>query len=207
MGRYAAARDRLLPLIARNPDAGGRAVQLRILSNIHVELGDAQAALESAEQAVALNAAPDGADLPYARQAHARALALSGDRGAALTEIDAVIRGFLDAGSAADSFEVLRAQRYRAEFLQALGRGEEALRALRELRQRHESAGASPVERGQMLDSLGEAERLAGQPAAARSAHEAARKALASQLTEAHPLMVRNSALLDGANRKLLGER
>ena len=54
---------------------------------------------------------------PYAQQAEARALALAGRYEEALAEIDTVIGELLAAGSAADSFEVQRAQRYRAEFL------------------------------------------------------------------------------------------
>jgi hypothetical protein len=52
-----------------------------------------------------------------------------------------------------------------------------------------------------MLDLLGEAERRVGEAAAARGAHEAARRALARQLSEEHPFLVRNAALRNGAKQ------
>ena len=201
LGRFVVARDRLLALIGQGGAAGERALQLRLLANVHVELGDGIAALRAADQSLAL--LPDSGDdeIPYARQARARALALLARPAEALAEIDAVLRLFADSGSAADAFEVLRARRYRAEFLMREGRVPEALGALRVLRAQHESGPVSAVETGLMLDLLGEAERRVGEAAAARGAHEAARRALARQLSEEHPFLVRNAALRNGAKQ------
>ena len=201
LGRFVVARDRLLALIGQGGAAGERALQLRLLANVHVELGDGIAALRAADQALAL--LPDSGDdeIPYARQARARALALLARPAEALAEIDAVLRLFADSGSAADAFEVLRARRYRAEFLMREDRVPEALGALRVLRAQHESGPVSAVETGLMLDLLGEAERRVGEAAAARGAHEAARRALARQLSEEHPFLVRNAALRNGAKQ------
>ena len=58
LGHYAAARDRLMPLVVRTDSAGERARQLRILANVYAELADGEAALRSAEQAIA--AIPSG---------------------------------------------------------------------------------------------------------------------------------------------------
>ena len=97
---------------------------------MYIELGDAAQALKSAEAALdSLPADDPGGMKPYAQQAEARALALAGRNEEALAEIDTVIESFLAGGSAADSFEVQRAQRYRAEFLAQAGRDAEALDA------------------------------------------------------------------------------
>ena len=90
----------------------------------------------------------------------ARALALAGRNEEALAEIDTVIARFLADGSAADSFEVQRAQRYRAR-ISGAGRPRcgSLDTCLRDLRDRHSGGKGSPVERGLVLDALGEAER------------------------------------------------
>jgi serine/threonine protein kinase len=202
LGRFDAARDRLLALVGGTGPVDERALQLRILANVYVEQGDGVAALRAADQALAILPARGAADeLPYVRQARARALAALGRQDAALAEIDAVLRMFADGGSAADSYEVLRARRYRAEFLMRAGREAEALSTLRELGASHESAKVSAVETGLMLDLLGEAESRAGDAAAARGSHEAARRALTRQLNDQHPFLVRNAALRDGAKQ------
>jgi serine/threonine-protein kinase len=201
LGRFAAARDRLQALVAQTAPGEERALQLRILANVHAELGDGAAALRSAEAAIVSLPAGADSDLPYVRQARARALALLGQQQAALAEIDAALRLFLDGGRAEDSFEVLRARRFRAEF-QLRGRQDaEALRSLRELRARHAATRVPAVETGLMLDLLGEAERRAGQTSVALVTHEAARRALAGQLTEEHPFLIRNAALRGGATQ------
>jgi eukaryotic-like serine/threonine-protein kinase len=79
LGRYAAARDRLLALATHDLSASERGLQLRILGNAYVELGDSANALQTALAAV--SAAPQdekSAALAFARQVLARALDISG---------------------------------------------------------------------------------------------------------------------------------
>jgi tetratricopeptide (TPR) repeat protein len=205
LGRFTAARDRLLSLIGQAGSAEERALQLRILANVYVDQGDGAAALRAAGQAMATLPPGSAADeLPYVRQARARALAALGRYDAARDEIDAVLQLFDEGGAAPEAFEVLRARRYRAEFLLRAGAGSQALDALRELRARHQAATVSAVETGLMLDLLGEAELGAGETAAALGSHEAARRALLRQLDESHPFMVRNTALRVGAKQRAL---
>jgi len=190
LGHYAAARDRLVSLVSRTEGAGERALQLRILANVHAELGDGAATLRAAEQALA--AVPTDApvdEYPYARQARARGLSLLGRHEEALREIDEVARALLDGGRSPVSFELLRARRLRAEFLLRAGRDGPALTALRELAQQGKQTSA--VENGLTLDLLGEAEARAGHADAARTAHQAARVALAKQLGDQHPFLIR----------------
>jgi serine/threonine-protein kinase len=200
LGHYAAARDRLLALAAQELSARERGLQLRILANAYVELGDASHALRTSAEAVA--AVPQdekSAALAFARQVQARALLLAGQNSEALAELDQVIRGLLAAGRSPDSTEVLRARRQRAQALLAAGRTAEALESLRELDARFVAAQGSPVERGLTLDLLGVAESRAGDAGAARAAHEAARTELLRQLPEQHPYLVQNAALRGGA--------
>jgi tetratricopeptide (TPR) repeat protein len=199
LGHYAAARDRLLPLVSRTDSAGERARQLRILANVYAELGDGAAALRSADRAVATIPADSSIDeTSYARQARARGLSLLGQSDAALREIDAASRMLIDAGRSLDSFEVLRAKRLHAEFLVRAGRHADALPVLRELRDQLTSKESSPIETGLALDLLGEAELKAGDSKAARAAHEAARSAFARQLSAEHPYLIRNATLRSG---------
>jgi tRNA A-37 threonylcarbamoyl transferase component Bud32 len=202
LGRYVAARDRLLALATHDLSPGERALQLRILANAYVELGDSAHALQTAAAAVA--AAPDGnaAGLAFARQVQARALALAGQDAAALTQIDAVILGLRDAGRSPDGMEVVRARRQRAEILMDLDRDAEALETLRDLATHLTATMASPVERGLTLDLLGVAERRAGHVDAARAANLAARTALLEQLPAQHPYLIRNAALRSGASQQ-----
>jgi serine/threonine-protein kinase len=198
LGHYAAARDRLMPLVARTESAGERARQLRILANVYAELGDGEAALRNADQAIAAIPADSSVDeASYARQARARGLSLLGQPDAALQEIDAASRMLIDAGRSPDSFEVLRAKRLHAEFLVRAGRYADALPVLRELQTHKES---SPIETGLALDLLGEAEFRAGNSEAARVAHKAARNAFARQLSDEHPYLIRNAALRNSAS-------
>ncbi|HKR34354.1 MAG TPA: hypothetical protein VJT10_05920, partial [Steroidobacteraceae bacterium] len=204
LGHYAAARDRLMPLVGRTDSAGERARQLRILANVYAELGDGEAALRSAEQAIAAIPPENSVDeASYARQARARGLSLLGQPDAALQEIDAASRMLLDAGRSADSFEVLRAKRLHAEFLLRAGRHADALPMLRELRDQHTHKESSPIESGLVLDLLGEAELEAGDSEAARAAHEAARTSFGRQLSDEHPYMIRNETLRNGVSHTL----
>ncbi|MEO8062368.1 MAG: serine/threonine-protein kinase [Pseudomonadota bacterium] len=199
LGHYTAARDRLITLITRTTAAGERALQQRILASVYVELGDGARGLQSADAALATLPQDWAAELPFARQARARALAASRQYAAALAEIDTVIRMLSESGHSPESFEVMRALRFRAEFLLAAGRVPEALTLLRDLQRRHRAGNTSPTETGLMLDALGQAERQAGNTAAARAAHAAAQVALTSQLPSGHPYRVHNAALLAGA--------
>jgi tetratricopeptide (TPR) repeat protein len=172
----------------------------RLLATVYVELGDATLALKSAEAALESLPADDPRGMkPYAQQAEARALALSGRNHAALSGIDKVIESLLAAGSSADSFEVQRAQRYRAEFLAQAGREAEALTLLRDLKNRQAVGNVSPVERGLVLDALGEEERKAGNGQMSQLAHDAARTQLLKQLPLIHPYVIKNAALRNGA--------
>jgi serine/threonine protein kinase len=202
LGRYAAARDRLRALIALPASSDARAIQYRLLATAYVELGDGAQALSSA--AAAMDAIPAGVtsvEWPYTRQAQARALQLAGRHDEALTGIDAVISRFLADGLAADSYQVLRAQRIRAQILAGYGRDGEALQILRDLRDGHASAKAPPFEIGLLLDALGEAELRAGNGDKSQLAHEAAGVLLLKQLPEEHPYVIRNAALRAGAKQ------
>jgi serine/threonine-protein kinase len=202
LGRYAAARDRLLAMTGQQLSASERALQLRILGNVYVELGEGASALRIAAAAVAAAQAGSPAGLAFARQVQARALALSGQNAAALAQIEAVVGGLLQAGRSPDGVEMARAQRQRAEILMNLGRDAEALAALRELAARSPATRGSPVERGLTLDLLGVAEGRAGHRDAARAAHVAARSALLEQLPDEHPYLIRNAALRDSASQQ-----
>ena len=200
LGRYAEARDRLLAMIPRTTGEDERSLLYRLLATVYVELGDATLALKSAEAALESLPADDPRGMkPYAQQAEARALALSGRNHAALSGIDKVIESLLAAGSSADSFEVQRAQRYRAEFLAQAGREAEALTLLRDLKNRQAVGNVSPVERGLVLDALGEEERKAGNGQMSQLAHDAARTQLLKQLPLIHPYVIKNAALRNGA--------
>jgi tetratricopeptide (TPR) repeat protein len=202
LGHYVAARDRLVDLAKRPQAAEDRALLERLLSNVFVELGDAQAALRSADSALNLlaDSGDDGA-IAYARQARARALALAGRFDDALAEIDVVSLGLRAAGSAPGSFEMLRALRYRAEFLLKAGFNAESLALLRELAERHKAGRTAAIEYGLTLDLLGQAELAAGNVGRAQAAHQAARIELARQLPAEHPFLVRNNALFASAQQ------
>ena len=60
LGHYDDARTRLIALIERTKSHAERALQLRLLANVYVELGDAGSALRSSDQA--LNLLPEEAD-------------------------------------------------------------------------------------------------------------------------------------------------
>jgi serine/threonine-protein kinase len=167
LGRFAAARDRLSALLGQDLLLAERALLSRILANVYVELNDGESALRSADSALALATQGAADELPFALQARARALALQGSPEAALREIDAAIRLFAEGGRGPESFELLRAQRFRAQFLLMSHADAEALLALRELEARHEAAPVSAVEKGFMLDLLAEAESRAGNTAVA----------------------------------------
>jgi len=196
LGRYEAARDRLLALIALPAGADERALQYRLLATVYVELGDAAKALKSV--AAAADAIPPEdvtGERPYLQQVEARALALAGRNEEALARIDGVISRFIADGALADAPGVLRAQRYRAQILAQSGRDAEALQSLRELRDRQVSGKSSPIERALLLDALSAAELRAGNGEMSHLANEEAATLLAKQLPKDHPYVTRNSAL------------
>lgn len=195
LGRFAQARDRLLALIDTTGSATERALQWRILANVYAEMGDGEATIRAAQSALALLRPESREPAALCRQALARGLALTGHASQAVDAMDEVIRALIAGGRKENSTEVLRASRYRAEFLMRAGRGPEALLALRELRRQHEATAASPVERGLVLDLLGEEEARAGDATAARQAHRAAHAALMEQLPDGHPYLARNESL------------
>jgi tetratricopeptide (TPR) repeat protein len=196
LGRYEAARDRLMALVASSAGTEGRATQYRLLATAYVELGDVSQALQSAAAAkAAIPLSAGNAEWPYTQQVEARALDLAGRYPEALADIDLVIARLLADGSTADSYPVLRAQRYRAQFLAHDGRDAEALQLLRDLRDRHGSAKAPPFERGLLLDALGEAELRAGNGEKSQLAHDEAAAQLLKQLPKDHPYVIRNATL------------
>jgi len=178
-----------MELLSR-PGNAGQATERRLLATAYIELGDANAALG------AIRGEAPAEEWAYTRQAQARALALAGRNEEALAAIDEVIARFHADGNADDSFAVMRAQRYRAQILVQSGREEEALQLMRDLRDRHQNGKGTPIERGLLLDALGEAERRAGNGEKSHLAHEAARIELIKQLPARHPYVIRNSALL-----------
>ena len=202
LGHYAAARERLAALQSTASDRLERARLARLLANVELELGDAGSALVNADSAIAiLGDGNSGEELAYALQARARALALAGRPDDALRTIEEVGRRLQAVGSGPDSFEVLRARRYHAEFLAQSGRDAQALVEARGLAERHAAGGTSAIEAGLTFDLLGELEGRAGHVEAARAAHDDARAQLLTQLPPGHPFLIRNAALL-GANTR-----
>ena len=203
LGRYEAARNRLRTLLAQPSGADEHALQYRLLASVYVELGDANEALKNA--AAARTTIPGGAgsgEWPFTQQAEARALSLAGRHDEALAEIQAVLDRFVADGSAEDSYEVLRARRYRAQILLGASRDTDALHALRDLRDLHARARVSPIEHGLMLDALGEAELRAGNGEMSQLAHEEAATQLVKQLPADHPYVTRNAALRAGPSKQ-----
>ena len=199
LGHYSEARDRLTAMLARNIPDEERSILYRLLATVYVELGDAPQAMKFSKAALGLISVDDPRGLaPYAQQASARALALAGRAEEALDEIDGVIERLLASGSSAASFEVQRAKRYRAQFLAQTGRDAEALKLLRDLRDAQATGKISPVERGLVLDALGEAERKTGNGQKSQLAHEAARVELLKQLPVSHPYVIKNDQLTKG---------
>ena len=202
LGRYERARDRLRALVELPAGVDGRATQYRLLATAYVELGAATQALQaSAAAKAALPGAIGQVEWPYTQQVEARALDLAGRYEEAMAGIDVVIARFLADGNAADSYQVLRAQRYRAQILVHQGHDAEALQTLRDLRERHASEKAPPFERGLLLDALGEAELRAGNGEKSQLAHDEAAHLLASQLPMDHPYVIRNAAFRAGTKQ------
>jgi tetratricopeptide (TPR) repeat protein len=202
LGRYEAARARLVSLLGRTADPAERAMQSRILANVYVELGDGARALQASNEAISMLAgAKDGGELPFVLQARARALGLSGRYDEASVEIDRAMAAMLAAGRSADSAEFMRARRVRAELLLRSGNPGLALEQLDALRAVQQRGAMPAVDAGLMLDALGAAQLAIGDARAALASHEAAHQEFAKQLPEGHPYLVQNAALRAAAVR------
>jgi hypothetical protein len=94
---------------------------------------------------------------------------------------------------------VLRARRYRAQILLQAGRVAEALPELRALDELHRKQSIAPVERGLLLDTLGDAEAKAGNGEKSQNAYRDAAGELAKQLPEDHPYRARNASMRSGS--------
>jgi len=195
LGRFDSSRVQLQALVSRTTDPGERAIQLRLLANVFLLLGDPEAAQGAAEQAIALAApGPAKANTLFARQALARALALRGAGAKALDETGQVERGLRALGFGATSIEVLRMHRARGEILLRQGelaaaRGELAL----VLRALEEGPARYPVDLGQTLDLLGCVLRETGDAGGATALHARARRAYEKSLPPDHPFFARNA--------------
>jgi serine/threonine-protein kinase len=195
LGHYPAAADRLRSLLQQPAGNAQRALLLRLLATVYLELGDDAHSLRAAQEAVAAAIeSPSSAELPFALQSRARAFALVGRYPEALAGIDAAIAQFLADGSPPESLKVLRATRFRAQILLQAGRTSEALRQLHELERLHAAGAIPPVERALLLDTLGEAEAKSGNGEKSQIAHRAAAVELAKQLPDDHPYRTRNAA-------------
>jgi tetratricopeptide (TPR) repeat protein len=202
LGRYQEARARLSSLIAHTADPKERALQLRILANVYVDLEDGAQALQAADAAIALISGEQAAaQLPFALQARARALGLLGRHDEALVEIDRAMAAMLAVGRTAESAEMMRAQRVRAELLLQGGNPRLALDELKTLRAVQQRGAMPAVDAGLMLDTLGAVQLAGGDARAALASHDAAHRELLKQLPEGHPYLVRNAALRAAAVR------
>jgi serine/threonine protein kinase len=194
MGRYESARSRLTQLLRDTKNVAEHGLQLRLLANTLLALGDPAAALETAQSAIDLaNPQQVGAEVFFARQAHAQAQALLGRSGEGLNELQVVIDGLRGVGRSDDAPEVLRVHRIRGELLLRAGQPEVALRELELLSDRLSAAPESrSLELGQTLDLMGCALRELNRLNEAIVSHDAARMQLRKQLPDVHPFLVRN---------------
>jgi hypothetical protein len=139
--------------------------------------------------------------LPFALQARARALSLLERHDEALSEIDRAMAAMLAAGRTAESAEMMRARRVRAELLLRAGKPWQALEELATLRAAQQGSAMSAVDAGLVLDMLGAAQLASGDARDALASHDAAHQELLKQLPEDHPYLVRNAALRKAAVR------
>jgi serine/threonine protein kinase len=195
LGRFDSSRAQLQALVPRTTDAVERAIQLRVLANVLLLLGDADAAQDAAEQAITL-AAPGStkANTLFARQALARALALRGQAAKGLSEAGQVVRGLQALGFGATSIEVLRAHRLLGEILLRQGDLAGARVELSSVvRTLEEGATRYEVDLGQALDLLACLLRETGDVAGAKALHAKARLAYEKNLPLDHPFLSRNA--------------
>jgi eukaryotic-like serine/threonine-protein kinase len=203
LGRYDRARERLTSLVAGTENAQQRALQLRLLANALMAQGEPITALDIAGSAIALGD-PNHvtAEVLYARQVHAQALALLGRFTESEEEILAVVAGLRGLGRAEQSPEMLRAHRITGEILLRAGRADDAFQELDSLAAQLRAAPEShELEFGQTLDLLGCALRELNRSAEAVARHEEARVRLEKQLPANHPFLDRNTLYRMAAGR------
>jgi len=195
LGRFDSSRAQLQALVTRTTDAGERAIQLRVLANIFLLLGDPDAAQHAAEQAIAL-AAPGSAkaNTLFAREALASALALRGYGPQGLSEAGQAARGLQALGFGARSIEVLRVHRLLGELLLRQGDFASARVELASVvRVLEEEPTRYQVDLGQTLDLLACLLRETGDPSGAKALHAKARSAYENSLPPDHPFFDRNT--------------
>jgi serine/threonine protein kinase len=195
LGRFDSSRAQLQALVTRTTDAGERAIQLRVLANIFLLLGDPDAAQNAAEQAIAL-AAPGSAkaNTLFAREALASALALRGYGPQGLSEAGQAARGLQALGFGARSIEVLRVHRLLGELLLRQGDFASARVELASVvRVLEEEPTRYQVDLGQTLDLLACLLRETGDPSGAKALHAKARSAYENNLPPDHPFFDRNT--------------
>ena len=177
--------DRLLAMMERTDRRRTSArLQYRLLATVYIELGDAAQALKSA--AAALEALPGGRPSraePYAQQARSpRAGAGGPERGSA----GGNRRRHRATSCGTEARPIPSKCCVRNDTARSSWRRRAAMpkrcTLLRDLADRQSAGNASPVERGLVLDALGEAERKAGNGEKSQLAHEAARAELLKQL-------------------------
>jgi tetratricopeptide (TPR) repeat protein len=195
LGRFDSSRAQLQALLARTSDPVERAIQLRVLANVLLLLGDADAAQHAAEQAIAL-AAPGSAkaNTLFARQALARALALQGYGAQGVSEAQQAAHGLQALGFGDTSIEVLRVHRLLGEILlrqgDIVGAHVELALVVRIL---EEGPARYQVDLGQALDLLACLLRETGDANGAKALHARARSAYENNLPPDHPFFARNA--------------
>lgn len=134
LGHYDTAEMRLTDLLSHTKNRTERTLQFRLLANSLLAQGEPAAALNAADTAIALAGSDKiDAQLLFARQVHAQALALAGRSQESLAEIQAVIEGLHEVGRSESSPEAFRARRIRAEILLRAGRAADAFDELNSL--------------------------------------------------------------------------
>ena len=199
LGRYADAREHLQRQLAQTTQPTQRVPLLRMLATTEWALGHVAETLAATQAALAL-VPPDKPNLDalLARQARARALAMSGAAEQAWAEARAVVQGLRDLGYADAALEVLRARRVMGEVQARAGAWPDALALLQQVaRQQALAQGAQALELAQTLDLIGCLQRELRAPEAARDAHRQAAALMADRLPPDHPLRLRNQLYQD----------
>ena len=225
LGQYAAAQQGLTQLLAE-PDAMAadvsalqpaspavlaasqppstsvqrRALPYRLLAQALVAQGLLDDALRAADAGLVIaQAAGNGWELAFGRQARARALSGLGRHADATRDIQATLDGLTRRGLPVSGIEQLRARRLAGEI--ALRAGQTALASawLAPLPAAHRRTPAqgvlAPVDLAQTLDLLGTMARQRANLVAAQGLHAEASAMLAAQLPAEHPLRLRNQLL------------
>ena len=202
LGHYDTAEMRLTDLLSHTKNRTERTLQFRLLANSLLAQGEPAAALNAADTAIALAGSDKiDAQLLFARQVHAQALALAGRSQESLAEIQAVIEGLHEVGRSESSPEAFRARRIRAEILLRAGRAADAFDELNSLSTQLRVAPKShELELGQTLDLLGCALRELNRATEAVPLHDQARVQLEKQLPAGHPFLDRNALYKEAAS-------